>query len=98
MKIISEMSLRDFRFWSGAKDTAAELSVEQLDQVERVLKDLYPDVEHIDDMEGFKEDFEDELGMPITNKEGLPHYTFMCWLCYEELAHRIAQELWPDKF
>lgn len=55
-------------------------------------------VEHIDDMEGFKEDFEDELGMPITNKEGLPHYTFMCWLCYEELAHRIAQELWPDKF
>lgn len=43
MKIVSEMPLRDFRFWSGAKDTAAELSVEQLDQVERVLEELYPD-------------------------------------------------------
>lgn len=43
MKIVSEMSLKDFQFWSGAKDTAAELTVEQLDQVETILEDLYPD-------------------------------------------------------
>lgn len=43
MKIVSEMSLKDFQFWSGAKDTAAELTVEQLDQVEAILEDLYPD-------------------------------------------------------
>lgn len=55
-------------------------------------------IEHIDDMENFKQDLESELGEPIANKEALPHYTFMCWLCYEELAYRIAQELWPNKF
>lgn len=59
-------------------------------------KDFY--IKHIDDMESFVENFEDELGEPITNKDKLPHYTFICWLCYEELAYRIARELWPDKF
>lgn len=43
MKIVSDISLRNFQFWSGAKDTAAELTVEQLDQVEAILEDLYPD-------------------------------------------------------
>lgn len=43
MKIVSEMELRNFQFWSGAKDTAAELTVEQLDQVEAIFEDLYPD-------------------------------------------------------
>lgn len=55
-------------------------------------------VDHIDSMEDFKSDFEEELGEPITNRYRLPHYTFLCWLCYEETAHRIASELWPDKF
>ncbi len=59
-------------------------------------KNIY--INHIDDMEGFIEDFEDELGEPIRNKERLPHYTWVCWLCYEELAYRIAQELFPEKF
>lgn len=59
-------------------------------------KDIY--IEHIDSMECFKEDFEEELGEPIVNQKRLPHYTFMCWFCYEELAYRIARELWPDVF
>lgn len=53
---------------------------------------------HIDSMEDFKAEFEEELGDPIRNKEKLPHYTFMCWLCYEETAYRIAQALWPEQF
>ena len=43
MKIISDISLKDFGFWSGAKDTAEQLTDEQFDQVEGVLEDLYPD-------------------------------------------------------
>lgn len=42
MKIISDISLKDFGFWSGAKDTAEQLTDEQFDQVEGVLEDLYP--------------------------------------------------------
>lgn len=55
-------------------------------------------VEHIDDMELIKEYLEDEMGEPVRNKEKLPHYTFMCWLCYEELGHNIARNLFPDFF
>lgn len=43
MKIISDISLKDFGFWSGARDTAEQLTDEQFDQVEGVLEDLYPD-------------------------------------------------------
>lgn len=59
-------------------------------------KDCY--IAHIDSMEDFKEELEDELGEPIKNRNGLRHYTFMCWLIYEETARRIASELWPDEF
>lgn len=51
-------------------------------------------IDHIDSMEDFVEELENELGCPIKNENKLPHYTFICWLCYEELAYRIANELW----
>ena len=38
-----EESLRNFPFWSGAKDTAEQLTAEQLDQMESILEDCYPD-------------------------------------------------------
>lgn len=43
MKIISDISLKDFGFWSGARDCADQLTDEQFDQVEAVLEDMYPD-------------------------------------------------------
>ena len=43
MKVYSETSLSDFNFWSGAKDNAAELTDAQLDTVECILEDIYPD-------------------------------------------------------
>lgn len=43
MKIYSEKSLRNFEFWSGAKENANELTDAQLDEVETILKDLYPE-------------------------------------------------------
>lgn len=55
-------------------------------------------IEHIDSMEAFKLEMEGELGDAIRNTQELPHYTFMCWLCYEELGYRIAGALFPNKF
>ena len=43
MTIITEQSLTNFEFWSGAKDNVAELSYSQLEQVEAMLEDIYPD-------------------------------------------------------
>ena len=43
MKVYSEINLRDFGFWSGAKSNAETLTSEQLDIVESILEDAYPD-------------------------------------------------------
>ena len=43
MKIYTEKSLRDFEFWSGAKDTVKYLTPEELDQIESILEECYPD-------------------------------------------------------
>lgn len=43
MKIYEEKSLRNFEFWSGAKSNAAALLLEELDQLEYLLEDCYPD-------------------------------------------------------
>jgi len=53
---------------------------------------------HANDLEEFKESLEEELGMEIHNSNGVYHYVWICWLCYEELGHQIAQYLWPDAF
>ena len=37
------MNLRDFEFWSGAKSNAETLTDEQLDMVESILEDAFPD-------------------------------------------------------
>jgi hypothetical protein len=43
MKIYKEESLSNFEFWSGAKDRAEKLTTEELDQIESILEDTYPD-------------------------------------------------------
>lgn len=57
-------------------------------------KSLY--IQHIDSLEAYKEELESEMGEPIQNTRHLPHYTFVCWLCYEELGHNIGRVLFPD--
>lgn len=42
MKVYSEINLRDFKFWSRAKDNAETLTSEQLDKVDSILEELYP--------------------------------------------------------
>lgn len=41
MKIISEKSLQDFEFWSGAADRVKYLTLEELDVIENILEDVY---------------------------------------------------------
>lgn len=43
MKIYKEESLRNFEFWSGAKDRASRLTFEQLDQLENILEGVWPE-------------------------------------------------------
>ena len=44
MKIISEMNLKNFKAWSGAKDTLNKLiELDKCDDLEFILDDLYPD-------------------------------------------------------
>ena len=43
MRIYSEISLRDFEFWSGAKDRAKYLTPEELDTIEDILEEVYPE-------------------------------------------------------
>lgn len=43
MKYIVEESLSSFNAWSGGADTVAELTSEQLDQVEELIEEMFPD-------------------------------------------------------
>ena len=43
MLIHSETSLRDFNFWLDGADNANCLTYEQLDIIEDILTDIYPD-------------------------------------------------------
>ena len=80
MKIYKEESLRHFDFWSGAKYTVNHLTDEELDQIEAMLEELYPDgmdETDINDFFWFEED------------------TIAEWLGYEdfeELMHRDDEE------
>lgn len=43
MKLYREESIRNFDFWSGAKDTVKYLTEDELDAIEEMLEELYPD-------------------------------------------------------
>lgn len=59
MKIYRETSLSDFEFWSGAKDFAALLTDSEIEQIESILEDEYPDgidETHINDIFRFDQE------------------------------------------
>ena len=44
MKITKEVnSYSDFEFWSGARDTAEELTADEIEEVFSILEDAYPE-------------------------------------------------------
>lgn len=75
MKIYSEISLRNFNFWCGAKDRVCDLTDEQLDEVEEILEDLYPEgmsETEVNDLFWFDfETIKEWLGLPIMEESEL---------------------------
>lgn len=43
MKTHTEQTLANFEFWSGAKDNAKHLTYSELEQLEDIIEDIYPD-------------------------------------------------------
>lgn len=43
MKIYKEESLTNFEFWGGARDTVKYLTYQELDTIESILEDVYPE-------------------------------------------------------
>lgn len=43
MTIKTETTLKNFEFWSGAKDTVKYLTESELDTIESYLEELYPE-------------------------------------------------------
>lgn len=59
MKVYSEISLNNFEFWSGAKDTVKYLTPEELDTIEDILEEVQPegmDETEVNDFFWFEED------------------------------------------
>ena len=59
MKIYTEKSLNDFDFWSGAKDTVKYLTEDEINQIETILEDCFPngmDETEINDFFWFEDD------------------------------------------
>lgn len=40
MKIVEEISLRNFEFWSGAVDNASQLTDDELDELETIFEEM----------------------------------------------------------
>lgn len=72
MKIYTEISLRNFEFWAGARDFAQKLTDNELDQIECALEETYcedtPSETDINDFFWFEQEtIADWLG--LTEKE-----------------------------
>ena len=64
MKIYKETNLQNFEFWSGAKETAKQLTADDFDTIESVIEDCYPegiDETTVNDIFWFEEDWIAEM-------------------------------------
>ena len=43
MKVYKEVNDYNFDFWSGAKETAEDLTYQEIDQIFEILEELFPD-------------------------------------------------------
>ena len=43
MKVYKDESISNFEFWSGAKDTIKYLTYDEMDTIESILEDAYPE-------------------------------------------------------
>ena len=43
MRIYRDIPLTQFEFWAGGKDTVEELTDHELEQIEQILEEIYPE-------------------------------------------------------
>ena len=80
MIITCEINLRNFEGWSGAKDTLSVLTTQQLDTLENLLEDVYPDGmtdTQLNDILWFETDWIAEM-LGFTDWECLERYNKYC--------------------
>ena len=85
MKVYTEQSLCNFKFWAGAKDTVKYLTDGELEQIESIFEELYPDgmdETQINDIFWFEEDWIAEM---------------LGYSDFEELMHRDDEEEEDDE-
>ena len=58
-------------------------------------KEFY--IKHIDDLEEIKTDLEDSIGESIKNRHELPHYTFVCWVAFEEYCYNLYNIIFEEQ-
>lgn len=76
MIVTSEINLQDFEGWSGAELTLAMLSYSQINTLQSILEDAYPDgmdETHLNDILRFETDWIAEL-LGFTDWESLERY------------------------
>ena len=76
MIVTSEIDLQDFEGWSGAESTLAMLSYNQINTLQSILEDAYPegiDVTQLNDILRFETDWIAEL-LGFTDWESLERY------------------------
>lgn len=76
MIVTSEINLQDFEGWSGAESTLAMLSYSQINTLQSILEDTYPDgmdETHLNDILRFETDWIAEL-LGFTDWECLERY------------------------
>ena len=54
-------------------------------------KEFY--IKHIDELEEMRSDYEEGIGEQVNNKQSLPHYTFICWFCFEEYCYDLYRNI-----
>lgn len=76
MIVTSEINLQDFEGWCGAESTLAMLSYNQINTLQSILEDLYPDgmdETHLNDILRFETDWIAEM-LGFTDWECLERY------------------------
>lgn len=106
MKIYTEKNLRNFEFLGGAIDFVTKLTFEQLDQVEAILEEEYPDgmdETTVNDIFWFEQDtIREWLDMPTEDQEDakteIDKYNsdFVAWVCDAQNLDIDSPEDWEE--
>ncbi len=105
-KEFNKIILREMEGYDGKKKQQLESFLEDINKsgcISGLISDFvyHADcknfyIEHLDDLEEIRKELEDSIGDRIANKHDLPHYTFICWLGFEQYCWRIYSDFFDN--